>query len=467
MLHWNLSPAVRGALAVMTLWAGTACVAAPVESATLPLPRPALLPADTAAADASVHWLEARTRRDPDDTMALNMLGNRYLQRMRESGNATYVQLASGVADSSLASLPAERNTGALNVLTQVEFATHDFIAARDHARQLTQLNPEEAYPYEILGDALLELGDYPQADATFQKMQQTDAFEPLTRVGMEQRLARMAALRGDPQAAKRRLVVALTLALSRPAPPREAVAWYWWQLGEVAFSIGHYAEAEHDDRAALTTFPGYFRAIASLGRVRAARGDLHGAIQQYEAAVRILPDPSFLAALGDLYTRAQRAADAKRQYQLIEAIARLGAAGGSLYNRQLALYYADHDLKPAEAYAMARREYAVRRDIYGADALAWTALKVGKLAEAQAAVAEALRLNTLDAKLLYHAAMISRAAGDTSAAREYLERVVKLNPQFDPLQGAIAREVLAREFSPEGPSMAKRVAGSGHDSTP
>jgi hypothetical protein len=44
-------------------------------------------------------------------------------------------------------------------------------------------------------------------------------------------------------------------------------------------------------------------------------------------------------------------------------------------------------------------KEYEARRDIYGADALAWTALKAGKISEAQSAIKDALRLGTQDAK--------------------------------------------------------------------
>ena len=77
---------------------------------------------------------------------------------------------------------------------------------------------------------------------------------------------------------------------------------------------------------------------------------------------------------------------------------------------------------------------------IYGADAVAWTALKAGKIEEAQAAIKEALRLGTRDAKLFYHAGMIARAASDKAAAKDYLKRALSLNPQFDPMQAAIAK---------------------------
>lgn len=258
-----------------------------------------------------------------------------------------------------------------------------------------------------------------------------------------ETRLARLAVLHGESAVAQRHFSNALALALDLPVPPPETLAWCHWQLGETAFAIGDYKTAEQHYRAALTTFPGYFNAIASLGRVLAARSDLSGAIEQSKNAVLRLLDPTFVAALGDLYKLAGQEKEAAAQYALVEQIGHLNAVSGVLYNRQVALFYADHDLKAESAYANALREYAVRRDIYGADALAWTALKAGKLAEAQAAIKQALRLGTRDAKLFYHAGMIARAAGDQVSARGYLQQALRLNPQFDPLQVLIAKKAL------------------------
>jgi len=174
---------------------------------------------------------------------------------------------------------------------------------------------------------------------------------------------------------------------------------------------------------------------------VRAALGDPAGAIEQYEKVVRLLPDPNFVAALGDLYKLAGRDADAARQYELVAQIGHLSELNGTLYNRQLALFYADHDLNTDEAYRLAVKEYEVRRDIYGADALAWTSLKAGKITEAQTAIKDALRLGTKDAKIFYHAALIAQAAGDQNSARNYLKQVAALNPQFDPLQAPLAEK--------------------------
>src|SRR5262249_26977982 len=128
---------------------------------------------------------------------------------------------------------------------------------------------------------------------------------------------------------------------------------------------------------------------------------------------------------------------------ELVDRIGHLSEINGVLYNRQLALFYADHDLKPEQAYQNARHEYEARKDIYGADALAWTALKAGQLDEAESAIRDALRLGTRDARIFYHAGMIARARGDASGASDYLNRALKLNPEFDLLQAAAARQVL------------------------
>ena len=417
-----------------------------------PLPAAQLLPSDADLEKQTIRFLEDRVKRDPEDFIAHNKLAGQYLQRVRETGDVTYLNLAAKAAHASLATLPPEQNTGGLTALALVEYASHDFVAARDHALQLSNLEPKKSYPYEILGDALLELGEYDKAAVAFHQMEQLGAIQGLTRVAIEQRMARLAALHGDTNRAQRHYTNALTVALALPTPPRETVAWCRWQLGETAFAIGDYGTAERHYRDALTTFPDYFRALASLGRVRAAQGDLAGAIEQYEHAVRIIPDPSFVAVLGDLYKLAGRDKEVAAQYSLVEKIGRLNELNGTLYNRQLALFYADHDLKAEAAYANAAKEYAVRKDVYGADALAWAALKVGKIVEAQTAIKEALRLGTKDARFFYHAGMIAQRAGNQRGAREYLKRALALNPQFDPLQASIARKALSSTPTPENP---------------
>lgn len=430
---------LAGLAAAVWLAANLGALWTAVHSAPGPAAAPARpLPFDPAAARRKTRFLEEKVRRDPDDADALDRLAASYLQTLRETGSLQYLELAQRAARASLASVPAVRNGNGLTALALAELASHDFGAARDRARQLARIDPAKAYPYAILGDALLELGDYDRAAAAYASMERRSG--GIT-VETATRAARLAQLRGDNDGAARHFSTALVLALNLPVPPRETVAWCHWQLGETAFAQGDYAAAEAHDRDALVVFPGYYRAVASLARARAARGDLPDAIDGYAQAIRLLPDPAYVAALGDLYRLTGRPADAQAQYDLVEQIGRLSAVNGVLYNRQLALFYADHDVRTEAGYAQAKREYAARRDVYGADALAWTALKTHRIAQAQTAMKAALRLGTRDAKLWYHAGMIARAAGDAPAARAYLRRALELSPQFDPLGAGIARQ--------------------------
>jgi len=409
-----------------------------------PLPAAQPMPSDDVALESSVRFLEDRVKMDPKDFIAFNLLSGHYLRLMRERGSVTYLELASKTVHASLAVSPRKVNTGALNSLIYVEQASHDFAAAREDAKELIKLDARQIGAYQQLEDSLIELGDYNKAKEAHREMEQRPDYSPQGIASMEVRRAKLSSLYGSLEDAEKHLTSAVAQAVDAEPPSRELIAFYRWTLGDTLFAMGKYEEAENNYRDALTTFPDYYRAVASLARVRAAQGDLNDAILQYEKAVKLLPDPNFVAALGDLYKLTGRDKDAQAQYELVEQIGKLSKLNGAIYNRQLALFYADHDQKPEEGYNLAAKEYEARKDIYGADALAWTAMKAGKIGEAQTAMKEAMKLGTQDAKLYYHAGMIARAAGDKGAAKENLEKALKLNPKFDPLQSSIALKALA-----------------------
>ena len=407
---------------------------------TASVPPAAPIVSDESSNEREIRFYENKVKNDAEDFSANNKLAGLYLQKLRETGDVTLLNLAFRAARTSLDSVPDVRNSGGLAALALAEFAAHDFTEARDHALRLIELEPTKSYPQGIFGDALIELGEYEKAEIAYKKITLLDKGSSS---GSEARFARLAQLKGDNKAAQKHFAAALTLALNQSPPPRETVAWLRWQLGETAFSVGDYAAAEKHFQDSLTTFPNYYRSVASLGKVRAAKGDLAGAIEQYEKVTQILPDPNYVAALGDLYKLSGREDDAKNQYELVEQIGRLNELNGALYNRGLAIFYADHDIKPEESYNLAAKEYEARKDIYGADVLAWTALKAGKLTEAQAAIKDAMQLGTQDAKLFYHAGLIEKAAENETQAAKYLQNALQLNPNFDSMQAEKARTAL------------------------
>lgn len=401
------------------------------------------LPEDQDTSQAAIRFLEDKIKQDPDDLIAYNMLGNRYLKRLRETGNITYLDLAQKAANESLRVFPAEQNIAGLGLLTAVEYSSHEFIKAKEHSELLLKLQPNKVYPYQLLGDSLLELGEYKKAEDIFRKMEKLKDPSNNARFGLVIRIARLEMLKGNIAKNKTYLLEALNISLNLQPSSRESTAWCLAQLAESCFSTGDYKMAEKYYLDALTAFPNYFRAMAGLAQTKAAQQDLKAAIYHYEQVVDILPDLTFIASLADLYKLTGEMEKATQKYQLVETIAKLNQLNGVLYNRNLALFYANHDINLEQAYQQAETEYQIRKDIYGADVLAWTAFKLGKLDIAQISIKEALKLGTKDAKIFYHAAMIFNALDDKESAKSYLQQALELNPEFDPIESLLAKKLL------------------------
>jgi tetratricopeptide (TPR) repeat protein len=234
---------------------------------------------------------------------------------------------------------------------------------------------------------------------------------------------------------------------------PAENIAWSEFQLGEELFQVGDYAAAESADLASLDEYASYYRALGGLAKVRAAQGKLDDAVELYKKALTVVPFPEYAAALGDVYQKLQQRDEAQKQYALVEFIGHLSQVNQEIHNRDLAFFYADHDIKLAESLSLARKELDVRRDIYTWDVLAWSLFKNGKMQEAAEAIDHALQPGTVDAQIFFHAGMIYESLGDVSAAKTFLQRALDLNPHFHVRHAEVARATLTRLESLEAHS--------------
>ncbi|OLC17389.1 MAG: hypothetical protein AUH29_01960 [Candidatus Rokubacteria bacterium 13_1_40CM_69_27] len=408
----------------------------------IPLALPPSAPHDVYAqpktTDHLIQFYQSRVARDPDDFFNYNKLGGAYIQKARETGDVTYYELAEKALKKSLELVPdGPMATSATASLAAVHLAKHRFADALTSAQKALALGSGDLSPQAIVGDAYLEMGEYEKASLAYSKMLALSGpLHPYSR------LSYLQFLRGDPPGAIEHMRRAVATAIEGNAPP-ENLAWSRVQLGELFFQIGEVAKAEAAYQDALTTYPRYHRALAGLGKVRAAQQKHQDAIALYQKALDVIPLPEYAAALGDVYTKIGRAGDAKRQYRLVEYIGYVNTLNRTIYNRELALFYADHDIMLKEALDLAQKELEVRRDIYTHDVLGWALYKNGKLLEARAAMTDALRLGTRDARLFFHAGMIHRSLGDTEKAREYLLRALSTNPHFHVLQADVARRAL------------------------
>jgi tetratricopeptide (TPR) repeat protein len=366
----------------------------------------------------------------------LTFLAQLYVQRGRLTGDAqTYVQATEAV-DRAVALAPRDRE--ARTLAAGLRYTTHDFAAAERAARQLVDERPTDQGARTVLGDAQLELGDYTAAASSYGRLGD-DAPDA---AAVSVRRARLAFLQGRLADADRLAAQAKQQAVAS-AFGDAGLAYYSVFQGQLDLDRGLYDDAAAQYQQALREAPGYHIAIAGLARARAAQGRTDDAIDLYEQAIAVVPQPDYLAAVGDLYHLTGRDAQAKDAYGTVEVIAELAAINRQIYNRQLALYYADHDVDVDKAVMLTSSELAVRKDVYGYDAQAWALYKDGRYTDAQAASQRALAQGTPDARLWYHAGMIDKALGLTSDARTALRRALTISPAFDPLQAPVAKAAL------------------------
>jgi tetratricopeptide (TPR) repeat protein len=382
-----------------------------------------LLLAEAATTDSQIGYYQHLLRRNPRNAKALYGLGDALIRKARETGDPSYFNRAEEALKKSLEVNP--NNAGAMRHLAYVFYSRHEFELAAVHAGKAIEMDSTDGDSYGILGDALMETGEYEKAEDAYATMMELEEslYSYARRAGLK-------SVRGDAGGATADLERAI--AAGRAAKqPAESIAWAEWQLGSDHFSIGDLQKAEVFYGQSLATYPNYYRALAGIAQVRTAQKRYDQAIDLYRKAIAILPMPEYIAALGDVYSKIRKSDEARKQYELVEYIGKLNALNKALYNRELAYFYADHDIKLRQGLELAQRELDYRRDIYAYDVVAWNFFKNGKFEEAREAASQALKLGTQDAKLHYHAGMIYQRVGEKEKAREHLRRALSINPHF------------------------------------
>jgi tetratricopeptide (TPR) repeat protein len=409
-----------------------------------PVPDALLVPRPTAT-ERVLKGAQSRVQREPKNPSAYSALGAAFFQRARETGDVEDFQLAEQALNKSLdldntdfAAAPA------YSAMAEVCMGEHRFSDAVTYAQKALSLGSGDLSPFAIVGDANADMGDYERAAIAYSRLDVSgeSAADPHNVYVRDSRTSYLKFVSGDTRGAIR-LMQSAVAAGTEARLPAENLAWLYYELGEYESQAGDVAAANSAYLTALTIHPGDYRAMAGLGKLRGNQGRYAEAIKLYQSAVAVVPMPMYVAELGDMYTKAGNSAEAKKQYQLVQYIGLLGHINQVLHNRDLALFYADHDIKLDEALTLARKEFEVRHDIYTWDALAWALYKNGKYQEAGDAMDHALRPGARDALLFFHAGMILSRLGQSSQAKERLQTALSINPQFHVIYSDVARQQL------------------------
>jgi hypothetical protein len=239
--------------------------------------------------DADIRFFESRIVRDPGGALDLVRLGGLLLLRYRDRGDEQDLVTAERAARRALSNRGRHNDAG-WRLLTAALSGQHRFLEARRGAERQVAMAPEDAAAQAILGEVLLELGEYPAADRIFRRLTPR-RFEP----ALAPRYARWLELRGQAGAARRLLESARDAATGAgDLIPFEQRAWYDLRLAELAFRFRAWRTAAREIENGLARVPDDWRLLALAARLALRTGtvDRSATLRSRSALIRPLSPP-------------------------------------------------------------------------------------------------------------------------------------------------------------------------------
>ena len=345
----------------------------------------------------TIDAMTARLKARPDDSASAVTLADALMRQARVTGNAGLARRAEAALDAVLAAKADDYP--ALRMRAAVYLSGHRFREALQEAERARAIQPNDAWNYGAIGDAHLELGEYPEAFAAFDRMA-----EIKPNAASYARVSYARELQGDLDAAVRFMRMA---AEATSPQDSESVAWHYAQIGHLELERGRLGDAAIAYEHAAYVFPRHPLALEGLALVKAQQGDAAGALETIRSRSADATTPSDLAIEGDLLTSLGRLDEADRSYRLAEAAWQSDTPEPA----RLARFLADHKRRPADAVAIAEGAAKVRQDIFTMDALAWAYFQAGRVPDARVAIKSALRTGSRDTRIRLHARAIGQDA--------------------------------------------------------
>jgi tetratricopeptide (TPR) repeat protein len=206
---------------------------------------------------------------------------------------------------------------------------------------------------------------------------------------------------------------------------------------------------AEYIFKGILEERPEYPFALSGIARAEFFRGSTDDALRTLTHAAEITPDHIYLEQIADMERSAGKLSEAEGIAKIVLASFDQHERDGWNVDREYALFCANHGINGPESLRRAKREYDRRPDnIDALDTYAWVLYKTGDAAAARPLIEKALRLNTQNPDVHFHAAMIERTAGNYALARTHLNAAVSGGAFVNPLYAAEMRGVISHDLA-------------------
>ena len=130
---------------------------------------PGAPPTSAAGLQQRISDMEERLRRRPDDVSAAVLLADALLRQARATNDPRPTSRATEVLKAILRDDPVQYD--ALRMLGAIDLSQHRFRDALSVGDRARELRPTDAWNYGVMGDALIELGEYEKAFEAFDTM--------------------------------------------------------------------------------------------------------------------------------------------------------------------------------------------------------------------------------------------------------------------------------------------------------
>jgi tetratricopeptide (TPR) repeat protein len=338
--------------------------------------------------------------RRPDSVKSLNTLAVGLTRRARETGDAALYQDAMQALSEADRLDPQNRQT--LRISAWVAMGRHEFARALDVARRYDHRYPDDSWNLGVMGDALMELGRYDEAERAFQRM-----VDLRPGPAAYSRVAYSRETRGDWVGAMDMMQMALSATDARESEDR---AWLMVQIAHLHELSGDLADSEASYRAALQAFPGYHYALSGLSELTLRLGRPEEAASLIQSAIEAAPHAERYLILADALRALGRDRDAIEAESTFEHLALKNVENPDNENHDLVLFYLQRRPNPAKALSIARLEAGRRQDIHTLDRLALAMEATGAKGQAARLIKRVLKVGTRDPLIASHAVSMGLA---------------------------------------------------------
>jgi tetratricopeptide (TPR) repeat protein len=309
------------------------------------------------------------------------------------------------------------RSAGSRLLLGQALLEAGNLPGAEAEFQLLAKQNPESAIIQVWLGRVYGAKGEVPRARAAFTRALE---LEPSS-MGALNGLVALDLVEGNRDAARRRIESRLNGTERNPELLFLAANTY--------LSLDDAARAESLLQQVLAANPKHVDAYGRLGALYWSQGRLGDAKTKFEEAARQLAKPVVaITFLGMLSQLQNNAAEARRHYERALQIDPQAAVAAN----NLASMYAENGENLDVALQLAQTATAQLPDhALATDTLGWVYYKKGLGTLAVTTLQEAAKQDPANPIIQYHLGLAYLETGAKPAARQSLERALKLRPTF------------------------------------